>query len=419
MVAARTEAGAEVVLEVAERSRRCRWPGLGFYGMDEEQRRARLAVCHHLTPSTRHDDLAALADDLVAFHSTDPVTAYLSACVRMEHPSLEAVRRAIYDDRRLIRHHAMRRTLWLATPEVTRQMHAAATRKLVAPERKRLLDLLASADIADPERWLDEARTQTLDHLHAHGPTAARDLGRDVPALRQPLIMAAGTPWEQRVSAHTRVLLLLGFEGAIVRAQPLGSWVSGAYRYAAADDWLPGGMGDCDLRAAAEALTRRWLRTFGPATTDDLRWWMGWTLTLTRRALTDARARPIELGGGTGWLAEDDPGHTAEPTPWVALLPSLDPATMGWKQREWYLPEAAADAFDTRGNAGPTIWVDGRVVGAWAQTKDGRLHQHYFEQVAAARRCEVDQRAAELRCWVGDTRYTVRFPGDVHARLME
>ncbi len=386
--------------------------------MDDDRRRARLAVRHHLIPAARSDDLPGLADDLVAFHSTDPVTAYLSACVRMAHPSLEAVRRTIYDERRLIRHHAMRRTLWLATPEVTRQMHAAATRKLIAPERKRLLDLLTSADVADPEQWLDQARAQTLDHLHTHGPTSARDLGREVPALQQPLMVAAGTRWEQRVSAHTRVLLLLGFEGAIVRVQPLGTWISGAYRYAATDDWLPGGMGEYEIRPAAEALTRRWLRTFGPATTDDLRWWMGWTLTLTRQALADAGARAVPLGEGTGWLAEDDTGDVAEVTPWVALLPSLDPATMGWKQRSWYLPETAAEAFDSVGNAGPTIWVDGRVVGAWAQTKDGRLHQHYFERVAASRRREVDDRAAELLGWVGDTRYTVRFPGDVHARLI-
>ena len=68
--------------------------------------------------------------------------------------------------------------------------------------------------------------------------------------------------------------------------------------------------------------------------------------------------------------------------PWVALLPGLDPTTMGWKQRAWYLPESAAEAFDSSGNAGPTIWLDGRVVGAWAQSPDGRVHLHYFEKVA-------------------------------------
>ena len=36
-----------------------------------------------------------------------------------------------------------------------------------------------------------------------------------------------------------------------------------------------------------------------------------------------------------------------------------------------YLPDAALEAFDSVGNGGPTIWVDGRIVGAWAQDKQG------------------------------------------------
>ena len=86
---------------------------------------------------------------------------------------------------------------------------------------------------------------------------------------------------------------------------------------------------------------------------------------------------------------------------WVAVLPGLDPTTMGWKERGWYLPEAAADAFDRMGNAGPTLWVDGRVVGAWAQTADGELRTHLFEPLPTARAAEVEQRLAERR---GDAR---------------
>ena len=42
---------------------------------------------HRLLPHARTDDLTAIADGLVALHSTDPVTVYLSAMVRMVHPS--------------------------------------------------------------------------------------------------------------------------------------------------------------------------------------------------------------------------------------------------------------------------------------------------------------------------------------------
>ena len=384
--------------------------------IDDEERRARLAERHRLLARTRTDDLARIADDLVALHSTDPVTVYLSAMARMANPSIAAVERALYVDRTLIRHHAMRRTLWLGTPDVVRLIHAAATRKLVAPERTRLIKALVASGVADPEAWLHDARRQVLDFLDRNGPAPARDVGRHVPALRKPLVLGTGR-WATTVSAHTRVLLLLGFEGEVLRGPPLGSWVSGAYAYASARSWLPGGLGDLEELPAATELVRRWLRGFGPGTTDDVTWWFGWTKSLARRALAAAGAVEVELADGHGWVAVDDP-PAPEPEPWVAMLPALDPTTMGWKQRGWYLPDVAAEAFDSVGNGGPTLWVDGRIVGAWAQTPDGVMHTHYFEKVAAARRREIDERVGEVAAMVGDTRFTVRFPGDIHARLI-
>jgi hypothetical protein len=144
---------------------------------------------------------------------------------------------------------------------------------------------------------------------------------------------------------------------------------------------------------------------------------MGWTLRRTKQALTDCGAVEVNLEGGTGWLAADDAPLGAVES-WVAVLPGLDPTIMGWKQRDWYLPSTSSEVFDSVGNGGPSLWIDGRVVGAWAQTKDGSIHSHYFERVAAARRREIDERIAELKSWIGDTRFSMRFPGDIHARLL-
>ena len=104
---------------------------------------------------------------------------------------------------------------------------------------------------------------------------------------------------------------------------------------------------------------------------------------------------------------------------WVAVLPGLDPTIMGWKQRDWYLPGTSAEVFDRAGNGGPSLWVDGRVVGAWAQAKDGTIHSHYFERVAAARRREIDQRLADLRSWIGGTPLSGAVPGRHPRRLLE
>jgi hypothetical protein len=390
-----------------------------------EERRARLARRHLLLPGLRTDDLPAIADSLVALHSSDPVTVFLSAWARMQVPSVEALEKALYDDRSLLRHHGMRRTLWVGSPDVVRQVHAAVTRRLVGRERRRTLGLLAANGVDDPQAWLDDARARVLLTLREHGPMPARTLGQRVPALRQPIVMAPGKPYSATVSAHTRVLLELGFEGVLVRTRPTGTWVNGQYTWAAADAWVDGGIeSDLTEREAARTLADRWLRAFGPATTTDLQWWAGWTASVTRRALEDCGATPVllETGDGEGpqpgWVAAGDDGPEEPVGPWVALLPGLDPTTMGWKQRDWYLPDACAEVFDRMGNAGPSVWADGRVVGAWAQRPDGEIRTHFLVDVPAATRAAVAERATWLQALLGETRFTVRFPGRIQPVLL-
>ena len=268
-------------------------------------------------------------------------------------------------------------------------MHATATLALVEPERRRTQQMLAANGVADPVGWLAEAERLVLADLREHGPSTARAWWGSGCRRSGTLQLNPGKAYAGTQSAHTRVLTILGFAG-LLRTRP-SSWVNGAYAYAAAEDWLPGGLDGEEPRPAARELAGHWLRRFGPGTTTDLAWWMGWPLRTTRQALADCGAVEVELAVGPGWVAADDePVEAAEP--WVAVLPGLDPSTMGWKQRDWYLPEAAVEAFDSVGNGGPTLWVDGRIVGAWAQTRDGVIHTHYFEPVPAARRRQLDER---------------------------
>src|SRR5690606_16834446 len=105
---------------------------------DVAERRARIGQRHLLAPSLRTDDVATVADAVVALHSSDPVSVYLSATARMRRPSIGAIERALYLDRTLVRHHAMRRTLWVCTPPTARLVHTSSTSRLVGPELRRL-----------------------------------------------------------------------------------------------------------------------------------------------------------------------------------------------------------------------------------------------------------------------------------------
>jgi Winged helix DNA-binding domain len=387
-----------------------------------------MARRHLLLPELRTDDVTEIVRALVALHSTDPVTVYLSVLSRMRNPDLAAVDEALYESRSIVRHHAMRRTLWVTTPDMARTMHAAATRKVAQTERRRTISFLGENDIDDPEAWLDSAREKVVATLREHGPMTARDLGRRVPELARPLRLAPGKPYAATQAAHTRVLSGLGFDGVLIRARPTGTWVNGQYTWYLMEDWVEGGVDGEDERTAARDLAHAWLTRFGPGTTTDLQWWAGWTLGMTRRALEDCGAVEISMEGGTGWVAPYDgraPQHVdvaadaeLEPEPWVALLPSLDPTVMGWKERGFYLPQEALPAWDRNGNAGPTVWVDGRVVGAWGRTQDGEIRLHWFLDVPAERRAEVAARAEEVQTWLGTARYSVRFPGAINATLV-
>lgn len=387
---------------------------------DADERRARLASRHRLVPSRRVDDVAAIADDLVALHSSDPVTVYLSSTARMANPSLALVDKALYVDRTVVRHHAMRRTLWVLTPQVARLAHAAATTTLLEPERRRTIKMIEDNGIAtDGAAWLRDAQRATLAALERIGPATARQVGEAVPELRAPLHLAVGKSYAATQGAHTRVLLLLGFEGAVVRVQPTGSWINGQYRWATMSSWLPDGVGGVEPAAAAAELAGRWLRSFGPATTNDLQWWMGWTGRLTKQALADAGAVGVEIEGASGWVAPGDDELPSSSEPWVALLPGLDPTTMGWKQRDWYLgPAHAPLLFDSNGNGGPTVWVDGRITGTWVQRKDGAIAYKLLTDVGAERTAAIDAAAHELERLVGGTRFSVRFPGPIQKELL-
>jgi hypothetical protein len=90
---------------------------------------------------------------------------------------------------------------------------------------------------------------------------------------------------------------------------------------------------------------------------------------------------------------------------------------MGGQGRARYLGAHAAALFDRNGNAGPTIWLDGRVVGGWAQRPDGEIATRLLEDVGSEASAAVAAEAARLRDWIGPTRYSARFPAPLEREL--
>ena len=390
--------------------------------VSDAQRRARLGLRHRLSSGARIDDVAGITDSLVAVHSSDPATVYLSLAARMATPSLPAVSDALHEARSVVRHHGMRRTMWVYTPATARTVHAACTAAIATAEWKQLAKWVAASGIEQPTLWLERLTDATLTAVHRLGPCSARELGRAEPELTTKIEVGAGKYTLQQ-PIHTRLLLNLGFDGTLVRTAPTGSWVSSEYQWCVTDDWLaaPGIAGEEPV-ASRTALVGWYLRAFGPASTADVQWWAGWTVAATRAALAACEAVEVSLdGGSTGWVLPDDVhDDSVGDEPWVALLPGLDSTAMGWKQRDWYLGEWGAfggPLFDKNGNIGPTVWVNGEVVGAWAQRADASVAYELLRPVDPATRRAIDTVAAQLQELVGTTRVSPRFPTPLQKAL--
>jgi hypothetical protein len=341
----------------------------------------------------------------------------------------EAIGRALYDDRTVVRLLGMRRTMFVEPLDLVPVVHAASGRANAAQQSRNTVRMLTAAGMVDdPETWLEEVRAETFAALLARGEATAAELAADIPRLREQIPVGAGTKWVGTVGVSTRILFLLAAEGRIVRARPRGSWISSQYRWTPMDAWLPGGLVELPTDDARVELVRRWLGTFGPGTEADIRWWSGWTLGETRRALAELGAVEVELDDGIGLVLPDDVeptedgvgGSRAEPAeaPWVALLPGLDPTIMGWTARDWYLGPHRTALYDTNGNAGPTIWSDGRVVGGWAQRPDGEVVVRLLEDVGSEAARAVDVEADSLTDWLGPIRIIPRFRTPLERELV-
>jgi len=388
--------------------------------IDVRERRARLGLRHGLAAGVGSVDDAA--DGLVGFHSSDPASVFLSARTRVNGFAVEELEDALYERRSLVRLIGMRRTLFVVERGLAPVIDAACTQRIAAGERRRLVRLLEAQGVAPAGkagRWLDRVASATLDALRTRGVATARELTRDVPEPGAKLSFGEGKAWAGTMGVSTRTLFLLAAEGSILRARPLGTWTSGQYRWAPIDRWLGEALATMDRQAACAELARRYLRAFGPVTMTDVRWWTGWTAKDATTTLAAVAAVEVELDDGTGFVLQDDLAPTDDPDRWVALLPGLDATVMGWKERGWFLGEHGHALFDRNGNAGPTVWADGRAIGGWSQTADGELIVDLLEPIDARTRERVDAERERLRSWLGDVRIRPRFEPPFSKRLRQ
>ncbi|HEY1920830.1 MAG TPA: winged helix DNA-binding domain-containing protein [Streptosporangiaceae bacterium] len=362
------------------------------------ERRARLGLRHAL--GERVPDPVAAAAAVVCLHATELASVYLSAWARSG-ASRADVDRCLYADRTIVRQLAMRRTVFAFPRDLLPAVRGSAAARVARQQAAQLARGVVAAGLAtDGAAWVDQACADALALLR-NTPATTRQLRAQLPALGErlpPPEQAGAAP----VPVAPRILTVLAAGGGVVRGANDGGWKRSRPYWTPTETWLGSAVRPLPEAEGYAELVSRWLWAFGPGTTADITWWLGATKTAVRRALADVGAVAVSLDDGSpAWLHPDDAAEIGSAAPWAALLPALDPTTMGWRDRNFYIDQpTAAVVYDRAGNGKPTAWWQGRIVGQWAQRNDGTVIVVPAVPLTASAAAALKHQAAQLTAWL-------------------
>jgi hypothetical protein len=266
-------------------------------------------------------------------------SAELTLWARVEDLDPDAVQKALWEERSLVKTWAMRGTLhllpaadlpiWVGAQGIRKPRHYAPSwLRHFGLTREEAAALIAAIPEALDGRMLTrEELAQVVGQL-----VGSEELG-------DKLRHSWGT-----------LLKPAAFRGHLLFAPSVGQNV----RFARPDRWLAEWQ-PVETEEAAREVTRRYLAAYGPATREEF--------------------ASVDIDGSQAWmLAEHVPEiEVAEPSGVVCLLPAFDHCVVAApRDREAVLPEALKSrVYRAQGWLSPVLLVDGRMEGLWRHERKG------------------------------------------------
>lgn len=303
---------------------------------------------------------------------------------------VDGVRKALWQDRALVKTWLMRGTLHLV-PSVDLPLYTAAMRsRWVWPNNTWL-------------KWVQLTEPELVSLIESIGDAL------DQPLTREELIAAMG----RTSSDHVRTVLKSGWSTLLKPVARSGRLCFGPNRgtsvtFVRPDVWLKSWR-DLDPDEAVIEVARRYLRAYGPATKDDFGRWFGAWPGLGKAAwsgLADELA-PVSIEGRRADVLAADLKQlrSSAGVSSVLLLPAFDPYLMGHNSRDHlFEPGFRARVSRTAGWISAVLLVEGRVTGTWTHTvaKDVlRIVVDPFGKLPPNVRPEIQARAQELASTLG------------------
>lgn len=349
---------------------------------------------HHLQERAPADAMLAVASGICGLHAQLMSSAELTLWARVEGLAPEAVRRALWEERSLVKSWAMRGTLHL--------LPAAEFPLWQAGLSERYRHYLRPS-------WLRYfgVTHEGLDQLMAAIATAldGRILTRE--ELVEEVSRLTGSAEIGGLIRHSWGLMLkpAAYRGWLCFAPSLGQNV----RFTRPDSWL-GGWREEDPTRAMREITRRFLAAYAPATRDDVARWWGATAAATRASIESlgAEIRQVEVEGVRAWMLTEDVAEAEAATPpgAVRLLPAFDPYVIAASAhvRNLMPGDFRGRVFRPQGWISPVLLVDGRIDGIWRHERKGKrllVQIEPFVSLPLRARRAVEEEAARLADFTG------------------
>ena len=284
--------------------------------------------------------------------------AELSLWARVRDLTALDVQQALWHDRTLVKTWAMRGTLHL----------------VAAADFPLYIGLFSTFTHYRRGSWL-KYHGVTLDELEAI-IEGVRSTLSDAGLTREQLAEALA---EQTDTPKLRELLRSGWGALLKPSAFLGDLCFGPNQgqqvtFVRPSSWLMMTQ-PLDEQLARETVIRRYLTTYGPATTDELARWFGMEASAAKKHLRALGSAVVEIDveGWAAWLLVDTLEQMGDlaVAGVVRLLPHFDPYTIAVARHHQHLMPAKhkTRVYRAQGWISPVVLVDGAIAGVWKHEK--------------------------------------------------
>jgi hypothetical protein len=298
------------------------------------------------------------------------------------------VKRALSDERSIVRTWLMRGTLHVVATEDLRWLVA-----LLGPVFAR-----AAAT--------RHAQLGLSDDFKARGVAALGQILSDsAPLTRYELVdrlRGRGVTLDSKTQGPIHLVALAAMQGVLCLGPERDD---GESTYVLLDDWIPA-VETPSRDAALGELARRYFAAYGPATVDDLCAWSGIPMAEARAAVAGARAglADVTIRGKPGFVRKLE-RLTNSSTPQVRLLPAFDAYLLGYRRRDLAVPPALQRRLQRGGGwLHPAVVVNGRAVAAWSLRRSGRrahVDVEPVERITPAVRAGIEAEVEDIGRFLG------------------